>query len=103
MTGTPANVLAFRKKHPTHTGITTIPLPILRGDPETLRDIVLRSAELSVFVVDFTSVAQSSRSYDEYTHRTAEIPTSELPYIGVAVCGSRDAVNKLTGSLPLYR
>ncbi|MFG2785932.1 DUF2000 domain-containing protein [Streptomyces prunicolor] len=87
-----------------HTGITSIPLPVLRADAGELRDVAVRALGASdVFVVDFTSVAQSSRSYDEYTRRTADIPTGELPYIGVALCGSRKAVDKLTGSLPLYR
>ncbi|MET8676623.1 DUF2000 domain-containing protein [Streptomyces sp. NPDC004647] len=87
-----------------HTGITAIPVPILKGKAADLRDIALKAAELEgVFVVDFTAVAQSSRSYDEYTRRTAEIPTAELPYIGLAVCGGKSPVNKLTGSLALYR
>jgi hypothetical protein len=87
-----------------HTGITAIPLPILKGEASDLRDIVVRAAGMpDVFVVDFTAVAQSSRSYGEYTSRTAEQGTAELPYIGVAVCGGKSAVNKLTGSLPLYR
>ncbi len=87
-----------------HTGITAIPLPILKGGGADLTDIVAKAAELpDVFLVDFTSIAQSSRTYDEYTRRTFELPTAQLPYIGVAVCGSRAAVNKLTGSLPLYR
>ncbi|MFD3558638.1 DUF2000 domain-containing protein [Streptomyces sp. NPDC058686] len=87
-----------------HTGITAIPLPILKGETSDLQDIVLKAADMSdVFVVDFTAVAQSSRSYDEYIRRTSEQGTSELPYIGVAVCGGKSAVNKLTGSLPLYR
>ncbi|WP_329499908.1 DUF2000 domain-containing protein [Kitasatospora herbaricolor] len=87
-----------------HTGITAIPLPVLKADASELRDIVVRAAGATdVFLVDFTAVAQSSRSYDEYTRRTAEVPTGELPYIGVAVCGSKAAVNRLTGSLPLYR
>lgn len=87
-----------------HTGITSIPLPVLRADAEELRGVALRAVGASdVFVVDFTSVAQSSRSYEEYTRRTVEIPTGELPYIGMAVCGSRKAVDKITGSLPLYR
>ncbi|MFI7385095.1 DUF2000 domain-containing protein [Streptomyces sp. NPDC049813] len=88
----------------THTGITAIPLPVLRGAAADLREIVLKAAALpDVFVVDFTAVAQSSRSYDEYTDRTAQVATGDLPYVGVAVCGSKSAVNKLTGSLPLYR
>ncbi|MGX2993507.1 DUF2000 domain-containing protein [Streptomyces sp. JNUCC 64] len=87
-----------------HRGITSIPLPVLKADTTELRDVALRAAGATgVFVVDFTSVAQSSRSYDEYTRRTADIPTGELPYIGLAVCGERKAVDRITGSLPLYR
>lgn len=87
-----------------HTGITSIPLPVLKADAGELRDIAVRALGAGdVFVVDFTSVAQSSRSYDEYTSRTADIPTGELPYIGLALCGGKKAVDKLTGSLPLYR
>ncbi|MEU1624453.1 DUF2000 domain-containing protein [Streptomyces sp. NPDC020096] len=87
-----------------HTGITAIPLPVLKGDTAAMREIVLKAATLTdVFVVDFTAIAQSSRGCDEYTRRTAEVPTAELPYVGVAVCGPKAAVNRLTGSLPLYR
>lgn len=87
-----------------HTGITKIPLPILKGAASDLRDIALKASDSpDLFVVDFSAVAQSSRTYDEYIRRTAELPTAELPYIGVAVCGTKSAVNKLTGSLPLYR
>ncbi|WP_405590520.1 DUF2000 domain-containing protein [Streptomyces sp. NBC_01190] len=87
-----------------HRGITGIPLPVLRGDRATLRDIVLKSADFpDILVVDFTEVAQSSRSYDEYTERTSEIASAEIPYIAVALYGAKSAVNKLTGSLQLYR
>jgi hypothetical protein len=86
-----------------HAGITAIPLPILKGSATEITDIAIKAAELPVFVVDFTAVAQSSRTYDEYSRRTAEIPTGELPYIGLAICGGKAVVNKLTGSLPLYR
>lgn len=87
-----------------HTGITSIPLPVLVSDTAGLRDIVIKAAARpDVLTVDFTAIAQSSRSYDEYVRRTAEFSTADLPYIGVAVCGPKAAVNKLTGSLPLYR
>jgi hypothetical protein len=87
-----------------HRGITRIPVPILRGDPDLLRDLVIKAAVRSdVFLVDFTATAQTSMTYEEYTGRMAELQTAELPYIGVALSGRKQAVNKLVGSLPLYR
>ncbi|MEU3622129.1 hypothetical protein BS329_34090 [Amycolatopsis coloradensis] len=87
-----------------HRGITSIPVPILKGDTETLASLVVRAAAVpSVFVVDFTRTAQTSRTYDEYTSRMSESGTAELPYVGVAVAGPRKAVDKLVGSFALYR
>lgn len=88
----------------THRGVTMIPVPVLTAGAGQVRDIVLRAHDRAdVVVVDFTSIAQSSRTYDEYVDRTAPATTEELPYVGVAVAGSRKAVDKLTGSLPLFR
>ena len=87
-----------------HRGVTTIPVPVLVADADQVRDIVLAAQKRTdVIAVDFTSIAQSSRTYDEYADRTAPVPTAELPYVGVAVAGPRKAVDKLTGSLPLFR
>ena len=87
-----------------HRGITQIPVPILRGDGPLLRDLVLKAAARpDVFIVDFTSTAQTSITYEEYTGRMAQTPTADLPYIGVALSGRKQTVNKLVGSLPLYR
>ncbi|WP_239334267.1 DUF2000 domain-containing protein [Frankia sp. CiP3] len=88
----------------THKAITRIPVPILKSDAEGLKEIFLRaSASDGVFVVDFTTTAQTSRTYDEYEERLAQTATADLPYIGVALSGPKKDVNKLVGSLPLYR
>jgi len=87
-----------------HRGVTMIPVPILTAAAGQVRDIVLRAQERTdVVAVDFTSIAQSSRTYDEYVDRTAPTPTEDLPYVGVALAGPRKAVDKLTGSLPLFK
>ncbi len=87
-----------------HMGIIRFPVPILKASAETLRKLRLSlygkdSADLSV--VDFTDIAQSCGTYDEFIDKmgTAE----ELRYFGIAICGARKKVNKLTGSLPLLR
>ncbi len=54
-------------------------------------------------MVDFSDLAQSCKTYDEFIGRMAQVLESTLQYFGVAVCGTKKKVNKLTGSLPLLR
>lgn len=87
-----------------HRGITSLPVPILRGDTATLASLVVAAAAVpEVFEVDFTKTAQTSRTYDEYTARMAETATADLPYVGVGLAGPKRAVDKLVGNLSLYR
>jgi len=89
-----------------HTGIIQFPVPILRGDGETLKRLRTRLFEpgfAELTVVDFSELAQSCKTYDEFIGRMAQTAEAELNYIGVAICGDRKKVNKLTGSLPLLR
>lgn len=87
-----------------HAGITKVPIPILKADEETVRDIRLRAEETKdLLVVDFTDAAQAAKTYDEYTDNISAIPSERLGYLGVALYGDKKAINKLTGSLPLLR
>lgn len=89
-----------------HPGIIEFPVPILRGTPETIRQLreTLCSPGLQdLTVVDFSDLAQGCRTYDEFVEKMGHIPESSLQYFGVAVCGPKKKVNKLTGSMPLLR
>lgn len=90
----------------THLGIIEFPLPILRGSPESikaLREKLYEPDFQALTVVDFSDLAQSCKTYDEFIGRMDQVPESTLQYFGVAVCGAKKKVNKLTGSLPLLR
>lgn len=81
-------------------GIIEFPVPILRGSPESikaLREKLYEPDFQALTVVDFSDLAQSCKTYDEFIGRM-----STLQYFGVAVCGAKK-VNKLTGSLPFLR
>ena len=82
----------------THLGIIEFPVPILRGSPESYEPDFQ-----ALTVVDFSDLAQSCKTYDEFIGRMAQVPESTLQYFSVAVCGAKKKVNKLTGSLPLLR
>ncbi len=54
-------------------------------------------------VVDFSGLAQSCKTYEEFTEKMRMTPEADLIYSGIALCGESKKVNKLTGSMPLLR
>ena len=89
-----------------HAGITAVPVPILRagaGAVRALREALCRPEFQEVTVVDFSDVAQGCKVYDEYIEKMAAAPEDGLQYLGLALCGPKKKVNKLTGSMPLLR
>lgn len=89
-----------------HLGIITIPVPILKGNKEILRELrekLYTSNYDDIIVADFSDVAQSCNIYSEYLQKVSTILETEHTYFGLAICGNKKKVNKLTGSIPLLR
>ena len=89
-----------------HLGIIEFPVPILKGTAESMKAIreKLYEPEFSdLTVVDFSDLAQSCKTYDEFIGKMKEVPETELNYFGIAICGTKKKVNKLTGSMALLR
>ncbi len=89
-----------------HLGIIEFPVPILKGNIESIKAIreKLYEPEFSeLTAVDFSELAQGCRTYEEFTEKMKEVSENELKYFGIAICGARKKVNKLTGSMPLLR
>jgi len=89
-----------------HIGVIEFPVPILKGNTaliKELREKLYQPEFDELTTVDFSDVAQSCKTYDEFTEKMAAVPESALSYFGVAICGSKKQVNKLTGSMPLLR
>lgn len=87
-----------------HTGIIEFPVPILKADSEALKRLRLTLYEKEysdLTAADFTDIAQSCKTYGEFIDKIGA--AEELRYFGIAVCGARKKVNRLTGSLPLLR
>lgn len=90
----------------THLGIIEFPVPVLRAAPETIRQLRERLYEPSfqeVTAVDFSDLAQSCRTYEEFIRRMGGTEESSLRYLGLALCGPKKQVNALTGAMPLLR
>ena len=88
-----------------HT-IIEFPVPILKGNAESIKAIRERLYEpdfSDLTVVDFSDLAQGCKTYDEFIEKMKEVSEIDLNYLGIAICGSKKKVNKLTGSMPLLR
>ena len=89
-----------------HLGIIKFPIPILKGSPEMIKQIRERLFQpdfQDLTVVDFSDLAQGCKTYGEFAEKMERMPESGLQYFGLAVCGAKKKVNKLTGSIPLLR
>ena len=89
-----------------HLGIIEFPVPILRGTAETIRAVRERLYEsefAGLTAVDFSELAQGCRTYEQFIGEMAQVSEPDLTYLGVALCGPRRQVDRLTGSMPLLR
>ncbi|MET1247739.1 DUF2000 domain-containing protein [Sporolactobacillus sp. STCC-11] len=89
-----------------HRGIVNLPIPVLSLTREGImsihREIKDRYSE-RVELIDFTTTAQRSRDYEDYTVKLHSTPTEDLNFLGICLYGEKKAVNHLTGSLPTLK
>lgn len=89
-----------------HLGIIEFPVPILRGSPDALEELrgkLYQPEFCDLTVVDFSHLAQGCKTYGEFTEKLARTPSQNLWYMGIAICGAKEKVNALTGSMALLR
>lgn len=89
-----------------HLGIIEFPVPILKGTPDRIREIrekLYQPEFQDLTVVDFSDLAQGCKTYGEFIEKMGNTAESTLQYFGLAICGPRKKINKLTGSMPLLR
>jgi len=89
-----------------HAGITTLPIPILKSsvvELKKLREILFDNKYGDCFVVDFTNVAQTTKTYEDYSNAIASTSLDKLKYLGILIYGPKKLINKLVGSIGLLR
>lgn len=87
-----------------HAGTIQIPVPVLKLGIKEMTELVHSvKGDEEVMMLDFTDVAQGCKVYEEYIERSSAHKTEEFTYYGIALYGPKKKINKLTGSLPLYR
>jgi hypothetical protein len=89
-----------------HTGITQVPIPLLKGDGDLIRSIRAKLLDMDarqVFFVDVCNAAQESKTYAQYEARLQQTPVEQLTYLGIAIYGPKKQVNALTSHIGLLR
>jgi hypothetical protein len=88
-----------------HHGITTMPIPILKGTPSRIKEIKnnAKGFESELIVIGLLDATMTTKSYEEYELVMKGSLAQELNYLGIALFGEKKLVNKLTGSLGLLR
>ena len=89
-----------------HLGIITFPVPVLRGSAESIRELrekLCQPEYQELTVIDFSDLAQGCKTYDEFIKKMGQTQEKSLQYLGIAVCGAKKKVNRLTGNMPLLR
>lgn len=97
---------AFDANGNCHLGIIAFPMPILKSSAQALGELrkKLYAPEFAdLTVVDFSDLAQGCKEYGDFLEKMAAAQGDSLQYLGLAVCGDKKKINRLTGSLPLLR
>jgi len=73
------------------------------GVIKTIREKLYEPEFSDLTVVEFSDLAQRCKTYNEFIEKMKGVYEKELNYFGIAICGAKKKVNKLTGSMALLR
>lgn len=90
----------------THKGVTTVPFPILamgRNGIKEIHDRVKSENSEDITVIGFNTVAQKSKSCEEYTQKLNNMDPGDLNYLGICLWGPKKLINRLCGSIAMLK
>ena len=79
-----------------HPGLIPIGIPMLKCDNEQLKELRIKALEKGCDVVDFPIQGLQTKDYDEFIDMMSVINTNDIDYLGIAIVGKKNAVNRLT-------
>lgn len=86
-----------------HPGLIPMGLPVLAASADRLSALRGAAVDLQLYVVSFPTAGQQTTDYTAFGATVAGTSTTQLAYLGLALCGPSKPVRKLTGGLPLLR
>lgn len=87
----------------THPGLIPIGIAVLAASAIELVEIRVKALRVALDVVDFPSQGQQTNDYLEFGARVRAVPTAQLAYVGVGICGSKKIVGKIVGRFALLK
>lgn len=96
----------YDKQGEKHLGITQMPIPILGTSRDKIKEIRQKLLSLGMeglVMVDFSNIAQQSKTYDNYETAMLTSDENDIYYIGIGICGDKKTINKATGNLSLIK
>ena len=87
-----------------HSGLTQLPIPVLGASAEHIKEIRKKMIEQhpdDVRVFDFNNFSQEAHTYDEYISLLENATAADIQYLGIALYGHKNRVNKATKGLSL--
>jgi len=87
-----------------YPGVIYSPLPVLLASGEYIHELEnsVKNHE-DIYVMPFSALAQSCKTYDEYSEKISSVNSDHIELIAIGLIGPKKKITKLTGSLPLYR
>lgn len=90
--------------HVNYPGVIYAPLPILLSTNENLHALRDKSlADEDIYLMPFSALAQSCKTYDEYETRISNTDSSAIELVALGLVGPQKKISKLTGNLPLFK
>lgn len=86
-----------------HPGLIAAGIPMLKCDGENLRELRQIALDKGCDVVDFPFEGQQTKDYDEFLHTMTMIKTDDINYLGIAIIGKKNAVNRITKHCEMIR
>ncbi|UTH75626.1 DUF2000 domain-containing protein [Chromobacterium sp. IIBBL 290-4] len=87
-----------------YPGVIYSPLPILLATNDYIREMLDSfDDDGEIYIMPFSALAQSCKTYDEYGERISSVDSSDIELVAVGLIGPKKKINKVTGSLPLFK
>ena len=79
-----------------HPGLIPIGIQMLQCNGAKLKDLRMKAKEKGFDIVDFPRQGQETKNYAEFLQMMEAAHEEDIEYLGVAIIGKKNAVNRLT-------
>lgn len=86
-----------------HPGLIAAGIPMLKCNNESLHELRKIALEKGCDVVDFPFEGQQTKDYDEFLQTMTTVKEEDINYLGIAIIGKKNAVNRITKHCEMIR